>query len=110
MPLAKRFVLPIKPETDKANKLGVTSILNAHYTADILVVSKLILIISYCAEGGRMQSLCHRFVVCFTIIIWSFGVAAAQHDVPPQNHNIKAVENAATVSYTHLTLPTIYSV
>ncbi|MDA8535836.1 hypothetical protein N9L23_00520 [Alphaproteobacteria bacterium] len=42
-----------------------------------------------------MQSLCHRFVVCFTIIIWSFGVAAAQHDVPPQNHNIKAAENAA---------------
>ena len=42
-----------------------------------------------------MQSLCHRFVVCFTIIIWSFGVAAAQHDAPPQNHNIKAAENAA---------------
>ncbi|MDA8610798.1 hypothetical protein N9L35_00280 [Alphaproteobacteria bacterium] len=42
-----------------------------------------------------MQSLCHRFVVCFTIIIWSFGVAAAQHDVPPQNHNIKAAKNAA---------------
>ena len=42
-----------------------------------------------------MQSLCHRFEVCFTIIIWSFGVAAAQHDVPSQNHNIKADENAA---------------
>ncbi|MDB3896410.1 hypothetical protein N9361_03760 [Alphaproteobacteria bacterium] len=42
-----------------------------------------------------MQSLCHRFVVCFTIIIWSFGVAAAQHNAPPQNHNIKAAENAA---------------
>ena len=42
-----------------------------------------------------MQSLCHRFVVCFTIIIWSFGVAAAQHDAPPQKHNIKAAENAA---------------
>jgi hypothetical protein len=42
-----------------------------------------------------MQSLCHRFVVCFTIIIWSFGVAAAQHDAPPQNHNIKAAKNAA---------------
>ena len=42
-----------------------------------------------------MQSLCHRFVGCFTIIIWSFGVAAAQHDAPPQNHNIKAAENAA---------------
>jgi hypothetical protein len=41
-----------------------------------------------------MQSLCHRFVVCFTIIIWSFGVAAAQHDASPQNHNIKAAENA----------------
>ena len=59
----------------------MTSILNAPYTADILVVSKLILIISYCAEGGRMQSLCHRFVVCFTIIIWSFGVAAARHEI-----------------------------
>ncbi len=42
-----------------------------------------------------MQFLCHRFVVCLTIIIWSFGVAAAQHDAPPQNHNIKAAENAA---------------
>ena len=42
-----------------------------------------------------MQSLCHRFLVCFTIIIWSFGVTAAQHDAPPQNHNIKAAENAA---------------
>ena len=95
MPLAKRFDLLTNRETASANKLGVTSILNAPYTADILVVSKLILIISYCAEGGRMQSLCHRFVVCFTIIIWSFGVAAAQHDVPSQNHNIKAAENAA---------------
>jgi hypothetical protein len=73
----------------------VTSILNAPYTADILDFSKLILIISHRAEGGRMQSLCHRFVVCFTIIIWSFGVAAAQHDASPQNHNIKAAENAA---------------
>jgi hypothetical protein len=73
----------------------VTSILNAPYTADILDVSKLILIISQFAEGGRMQSLCHRFVVCFTIIIWSFGVAAAQHDAPPQKDNIKAAENAA---------------
>jgi hypothetical protein len=72
----------------------VTSILNAPYTADILDVSKLILIISHCAEGGRMQSLCHRFVVCLTIIIWSFSVAAVQHDAPPQNHNIKAAENA----------------
>ena len=34
-------------------------------------------------------------MVCFTIIIWSFGVAAAQHDAQPQNHNIKAAENAA---------------
>jgi hypothetical protein len=34
-------------------------------------------------------------VVCFTITIWSFGVAAAQHDAQPQNHNIKAAENAA---------------
>ena len=42
-----------------------------------------------------MQSRCHRFLVCFTIIIWSFGVTAAQHDDPPQNHNIKAAENAA---------------
>ena len=65
---ALRFT--IKPESDKANKLGVTSILNAPNTADILDVSKLILIISHCAEGGRMQSLCHRFLVCFTIIIW----------------------------------------
>ena len=73
----------------------MTSILNAPYTADILDVSILILIISQFAEGGRMQSLCHRFVVCFTIIIWSFGVAAAQHDAPPQKHNIKAAENAA---------------
>jgi hypothetical protein len=73
----------------------VTSILNAPYTADILVVSILILIISQCAEGDKMQSLSHRFVVCFTIIIWSFGVAATQHDAPPQNHNIKAAENAA---------------
>ena len=73
----------------------MTSILNASYTADILDVSKLILIISQCAEGGRIQSLCHRFVVFLTIIIWSFGVAAAQHDAPPQNHNIKAAKNAA---------------
>ena len=73
----------------------MTSILNAPYTADILDVYKLILIISHCAEGGRIQFLCHRFVVCFTIIIWSFGVAAAQHDAPPQDHNIKATENAA---------------
>jgi hypothetical protein len=73
----------------------VSSILNAPYTANKLVVSKLILIISYCAEGGRVQSLCRRFEVCFTIIIWSFGVAAAQHDAQPQNHNIKAAENAA---------------
>ena len=25
----------------------------------------------------------HRFEVCFTVIIWSFGVAAAQHDALP---------------------------
>ena len=60
----------------------MTSILPP-YTADILDFSKLILIISHRAEGGRVQSLCHRFVVNFTIIIWSFGVAAAQHDAPP---------------------------
>jgi hypothetical protein len=58
----------------------------------MLVVSKLILIISQCAEGAGMQSLCHRFVVWFRIIIWSFGFAAAQHDAPPQNHNIKAAK------------------
>ena len=42
-----------------------------------------------------MQSLRHRFVVCFIIITWSFGVAAAQHDAPPQDHNFKAAKNAA---------------
>ena len=72
----------------------MTSILNAPYTTDILGVSEIILIISHCTEGGTIQSLGHRFLVCFTIMIWSFGVAAAQHDAPPQNHNIKAAENA----------------
>lgn len=34
-------------------------------------------------------------MVCLAIMAWSFGVAAAAHDAPPQNHNIKAAENAA---------------
>jgi hypothetical protein len=42
-----------------------------------------------------MQSLCHRLVVCLTIIVRSFGVAATRHDAPPQNQNIKAVKNGA---------------
>ena len=38
-----------------------------------------------------MSSICGLF----HNYIWSFGVAAAQHDAPLQNHNIKAAENAA---------------
>mgnify|MGYP000013160540 FL=1 len=42
-----------------------------------------------------MRSLCHKLMVCLAIMTWSFGVAAATHDAPPQNHNIKVAENAA---------------
>ena len=41
MPLGKRFDLLTNRETASANKLGVTSILNAPYTADILDFSNL---------------------------------------------------------------------